>query len=209
MAASGGSSGAAGAAGAPGGSGAPGAPGWEDGALRAALAGWAADEAVAGAAAGRRRERWLRQQAEAGATLAGALADLGEAGATVRVEVAGGAWTGVPVGVGPEVLVLQQPGLGAGPVVVRLAAVVAVAAVGAGQHAAAGDRPGDLQVDWASVLELLGADRSPARLHLRGGGTVDGVVWSVGADLVDVLVEGADRRHLLVALAAVEAVSPR
>src|SRR5690606_35255177 len=92
--------------------------------LSARLDRWAADARVDEAAQRRSRERWLRQQAEEGATLAGVLADLAEGEAAVTVQTAAGhRHHGVLRAVGADFVAVEA---GAGAVLVAMSALLAV-----------------------------------------------------------------------------------
>jgi hypothetical protein len=144
------------------------------------------DEATAGEqASARGRERWLRRQATEGATLLGTLLDLAETGAPVTV------WTasdrrveGVPVGVGPDVVVLRH---GGEHVAVRLGAVTVVRpAPGQDAVAATGDRPAALRLGFVDLLARLADDRPEIAVVLGTGDTIGGTLLAVGADVLTI-----------------------
>jgi hypothetical protein len=148
------------------------------------------DEATAGEqASARGRERWLRRQATEEATLVGTLLDLAES--AVRVSM----WTGsdrrvdgVPVGVGPDVVVLRDRGE---HVAVRIAAITVVRpAPGQGAVAATGDRPAAMRVGFLDLLGHLAEGRPEVALVLDTGDTLAGTLLAVGADVLTVQVGG-------------------
>jgi hypothetical protein len=75
--------------------------------LVAAFTTWAAEQRAESAAAGRARERSLREQAAASATWVGILVDLAEQGTRVTALVAGQRRSGRIAGVGRDFLVLD------------------------------------------------------------------------------------------------------
>ena len=145
------------------------------------------------AAAARSRERWLRQEAEDGATFEGLLCDLADLGAGVTVSCHSGsshAGRVVEVAAGCFVLAL---GDGARAVL----EVGAVAAVRPDPDhrlgAAAGNRvpPSARTIDEVLRSEL---DRRPRiRVVSAGGPPLTGRLLAVGLDVVTVALEGADR----------------
>lgn len=158
--------------------------------LAARLERWAADARVDEAARARSRERWLRRQAEEERTVAGVLADLLEAGAVVAVTVAPGAeLTGVVRAVGADFVALGAGGRPASEVVVALAAVTSVR-TRSGTAEVLGDRPAAGTMRLVDVVAALAADRDEVRVVTRDGGTVAGVVRSVGQDVLVVRTGG-------------------
>lgn len=147
------------------------------------LAGWAAEQRVIEAAAGRARERSLREQAGAAATFAGVLVDLAERGADVIVGSAGGRRSGRLVGVGRDFCVLEQR-IGR-PAIVATAAITSVRAAPASESPA-GDRAPALELSLAAALGALADDRAPVGLYLDAGETVDGELIAAGQDVVTV-----------------------
>ncbi|HEX6235832.1 MAG TPA: hypothetical protein VFZ68_01490 [Acidimicrobiales bacterium] len=149
--------------------------------LSARLDRWAADARVDEAAQRRSRERWLRQQAEEGATMAGVLADLAEGAAAVTVQTAAGhRHQGVLRAVGADFVAVET---GAGAVLVAMPAVVAVRTrPGAGP--ALGVRPAVGERLLADVLAGMAADRERVALvPVHGGDPVTGALVSVGRDV--------------------------
>jgi hypothetical protein len=144
---------------------------------------WAAEARVDEAARARSRERSLRAQAEEEGSLAGVLADLGEAGAAVTVATgAGGRHRGTVRSVGVDFVALA-PGAGPGAeVVVALAAVTAVR-TGPGARRVVGDRRVDAGLRLLDVIVGLAAERERLRVVTAGGEAATGVLVSVGRDL--------------------------
>jgi hypothetical protein len=152
--------------------------------LVAAFAQWAAGIRVDDAAAARRRERWLRQQAAEDATFAGVLVDLAERHAAVIIDVAGSRLQGRLVGVGQDFCVVaDQRGAAT---VVRLSALSAVRAGAAAHVDPAGDRLPPLTLDFAAALAALAAERAPVRLLSRDAVVVTGTLIAAGHDVLTV-----------------------
>ncbi|MBW8826623.1 MAG: hypothetical protein JF603_09780 [Acidobacteria bacterium] len=145
------------------------------------------DEArTARALASRRGRRVLGRAASDAGTLAGALVDLAEAGATAVVRTSAGTTAaGLVVGVGRDVVVV-------GDRWVRLDAVTVVrpgAAPPTPGGAPDGDRPGR----GATLLELLGGlvDDGPwLQLTVVGGERLSGRIVAVGSDVVTIAADG-------------------
>jgi hypothetical protein len=153
------------------------------------------DEARAGdASAARVRERWLRRQAEDGATLAGTLLDLAERGAPVSVRTTTGRTShGAIAAVGTDFVVLQSEE--GRDTCLRLQAVAAVRpAVGERHAVATGDRLAPLDLLLVEVLAGLAPDR-PRLVVLAGGDLVAGELRAVGVDVVTLRLDG-DRPSL-------------
>lgn len=135
------------------------------------LAEWAAAEA----AAERSRERWLRQQAEESATLAGVFVDMAERGSPVAVDLRGGAGTrgGAVTSVGADFAVIDDW-------FVPFAAVAAVRG-----ERVSGDRavqaPG---LTFVGALARLAEDRVRVSVTLDGGNVVTGELRAAGDDVV-------------------------
>jgi hypothetical protein len=157
--------------------------------LAARLDAWLADARVEGSADARAREHWLRAAADADATFAGVLLDLGERGAPVAVatvaarrlqgvvQVLGADFVAIRTAVGTEVLLAIS----------AIASVRTAPAVGA----ASGERVVTTDLRLADVLAELAAERARARLLLLDGNdVVTGELRSVGQDVVTVRTEG-------------------
>lgn len=164
------------------------------------------DEVRAGdAGAARLRERWLRRQAEEGATLAGTLLDLAERGAPVSVRTTTGRTShGSVVAVGSDFAVLR--GEDGRDACLRLQAVAAVwPAVGERHVVATGDRVAPLDLLLVEVLATLASDRPGVRV-LAGGDVIVGELRAVGVDVVTLRLEGERMRLCYVAAAALDEV---
>lgn len=181
--------------------------------LAAHLARWAAEAAQRDSAAGRERQRWLRQQAAESATLAGTLVDLSERGTTVTVTTRSHHHAGRIDAVGRDFCILSpvtvsagRSGTPLGATVVRLAALVAVRPQPtAGPAPAGGNRPPALALDLAGALELLAGERHPVALSTASGEVIRGTLEAVGTDIATLVADGTPRRHVTVALWAIEA----
>jgi hypothetical protein len=150
-------------------------------ALMAAVARWAADQRVAEAAGWRRRAGWLRRQAAEAATMGGVLVDLAERGAPVRLETLGGFRQGRVELVTTGLCGLRPPDGG-----VTLVALGSITALHGPDVLVTGDRTPTVELDMAGALSALAADRSRVTLALAGGVEVEGVLESVGIELVTI-----------------------
>jgi hypothetical protein len=159
---------------------------------------WAADARAREAAEARVRERWLRSQAEEGATLAGILLALAERRETVVLEtVAGGRHRATVTGVGVDFVALQAAGGVTTLVVLGTVAAVRVvdgrtrrpAPPATGQSATA-RTAGALGVRLADVLGQASGQRP--RLSVRAGATtVVGDLRAVGDDVLTLRTDGS------------------
>lgn len=161
------------------------------------------DEARASdAGATRGRERWLQRQAEEGATLAGSLLDLAERRSLLALRTSSGRVSrGAVVAVGSDFVALGTPG--SPTTCVRLAAITTVRPSGAERHAAAtGKRPPPLDLLLVEVLAGLAPVRPRVAL-VAGGEMVAGELWSVGADVVTLRLDGEPDSVCYVAATAI------
>ena len=168
------------------------------------LAAEAAELRVEEGARARARRASLSGQAAEEASLRGVLVDLGERGATVRLELASGrSLVGRVRRIGADVAVVDLEGRD--EVLVHLAAVAALVPHDGGDEVR-GDRLVDAELTFAEALGWLVADRPSVQVHLRGGAALTGELVSVGADVAVVRLEGDRRRPAYVAVAAVAEV---
>jgi hypothetical protein len=160
--------------------------------LTARLERWAGEARVDDAARQRSRERWLRQAAEEGATLAGVLADLGERGTPVAVRTSRGRQhRGRVRTLGVDFVALTT--VAVGDVLVALPAVASVRTRPGDAPATGdrGDRAAGRDLRLADVLAGLAADRERALVvSLDGGDAVAGELRAMGRDVLVVRVEG-------------------
>lgn len=166
------------------------------------LATWLADATADESVAKRRRERWLRTQADEEASLRGVLVDLAERDTPVVVTTRGGrTHRGRATVVGDDVLVMERDG-----VAVTLLALGSVASVrpAPGHGPVAGDRRGRSDVALAEVLRLLVGER-PRVVVVAGAESVAGELARVGGDVLTVRLEG-DGGRAYVALDAIDEV---
>lgn len=179
---------------------------------------WAADARAREAAGARVRERWLRAQAEEGASLAGLLLALAERGEAVLVSATAGRHRGVVTGVGVDFVALEAA---AGTVtLVSLGALATVRLLSdrgpgrgqAGRRAsspATGDTQGqDRRALGVRLVDVLGqaAGQRP-RISVQAGATaVVGDLRAVGDDVITVRTDGAPGL-VYVSLASVSEVS--
>lgn len=172
--------------------------------LAARLERWAAEARVDHAARQRSSERWLRQQAEEGGSLAGVLCDLAERAVPVAVRSrAGRQHRGRVRAVGDDFVALAPAS--AGDVVLALEAV---SWVRAGPGAApTGDRAARTALRLTEVLARLAAERERILVvALDGGEAVAGVLRSVGRDVAVVRLEGPEPATVYVPTAAIAEV---
>jgi hypothetical protein len=169
--------------------------------LAARIDRWAADARVDEAARVRARERWLRQQAEEGGSLAGVLADLAERRVPVAVHVRGGRrHQGEIRALGSDFLALGSVDA---EVIIALTAVTSVRTHPA-EVSTIGDRSIATSLRLADVLTRLAADRATVVLVLAGGDdSVAGALRSVGQDVVGVRVVRGPAVTAYVPLAAI------
>lgn len=145
---------------------------------------WAAEARVDDAAASRARQRWLQRQAEEEGSLAGVLADLGDAGAPVRVHLrAGDPVVGVVQAVGEDVVAVAAARSAGRVALVALAAVASVRTA-PGVGAVTGDRAVVSSLRLVDVLGGLAAERAPVRVVTAGGEVLAGETRWVGRDVL-------------------------
>jgi hypothetical protein len=159
--------------------------------LVAAFARWAADQRVSAAAEERARERWLRQQAGAAATLVGVLVDLAERAAPVVVSVAGVRRSGRIAAAGDDFCVLDPTG-NARPCLIVTRAIGAVWPA-RGSAASSGERPAAVALSLPAALSVLAEERTPIRLVLPPSMEVSGELLTVGDDVVTIAAKGPSR----------------
>jgi hypothetical protein len=175
--------------------------------LVARLERWAAEARVTEAAATRARERWLRQQAGEGATVAGTLVDLAEREATVVVATRHGRrHRGRVTAVAADFVVLA-PDAG-GVVLVALDAVTSFGEAGPAASRPPGDRPAAVDVTLAVALAGLAGERPAVAVVPSGAAeAVRGDLVGAGVDVVTVRPDGAPRTLVHVPVAAVAEVA--
>jgi hypothetical protein len=168
--------------------------------LAAALARWAAEARVDEARAARARERWLRQQAEEEATVAGVLCDLAERGVPVVIgTTAGSQHRGTVSAVAGDFLVLRVERR---DVLLALDAV-AVVRPEPGVAAPVGDRPVDVGLRLTDALAYLLSERPRVLVLLRSGERVAGELRTIGRDVASIELDGSVRAVAYVPLGAV------
>lgn len=167
---------------------------------------WAAESRAREAADERVRARWARRAAEEGATFAGVLLDLAEAGLPATLTTTGGHRHGGRLTAVGADFVAMRTGTGL-VVLLALAAVAEVVTTGARGPVSGEDRPQPLEVSLADVLAQLAAARP--RTSLRAGeAVVSGDLVAVGSDVVTVSVGGSHPARLAyVRLASVSEVT--
>jgi hypothetical protein len=183
--------------------------------MAARLERWAAEARVDDAARQRVRERWLRQQAEEEASLAGVLCDLAERATPAAVRTRTGRWYHGQVRAVGEDFVAVRPGSHAGSaagpaagpshggdVIVALDAVSSVR-TRPGQ-ASTGDRAVRTVLRMAEVLARLAAERERVLLVCSDGDDgVAGTLRSVGRDVAVVRLDGPEPATAYVPIAAI------
>jgi hypothetical protein len=169
----------------------------------AALEAWVADGAADASVEGRRRERWLRVQADEEATVVGVLVDLAERGDRVSVATRSGRrHRGLVRLVGQDfvVLVTEQRST----VLVRVDAIAQVRTA-PGSTPVTGDRALALDVGWSDALRVLAAEREVVLAVASGGEPCTGQLRAVGADVATLRLDGdGARAHL--PLAAIDEI---
>jgi len=171
--------------------------------LVAQFARWSAGERASRAARGRIHERTLREQAASGATWAGSLVDLAEAGSRISMSIGGRRLTGTLEAVGADFCVLIRAGRR--PLLARLDRVSAVwPDPPARSRAPAGSRFPSLRLSMAAAMALLAEDRAPVTLAVAGGHHISGDLVGVGEDVLTVRERDGSERSTLVALENVE-----
>ncbi|MBI2708700.1 MAG: hypothetical protein HYX34_03275 [Actinobacteria bacterium] len=148
---------------------------------------WLAATRADAAAESRARERWLRQQAQEEATLAGLLLDLAEREQEVVVQTAGGRRHGGLVRAVADDFLALRTGDGT-DLLLRYDGVVAVRPKG--RSPGPGDRPRALDVTFAEAALALAAERPRIRLGTRDGQAVAGELRSAGIDVLTVRLDG-------------------
>jgi len=134
----------------------------------------------ADAVASRRREMWLRRQAEDEGTFHGLLVDLAERQGTLAFHTpAGRVVRGRPVTLGADFIAIS--GAPDGTALVPLPMVQAVSPE-PGATTSVGDRPETTSATFASTLADLAADRPPVTVHTTAAVRVAGRLWSTGRD---------------------------
>lgn len=159
--------------------------------LLADLARWTSTERADESARARVRERWLRQQAEEEAQLAGVMVDLAEAGCGVAVRLINGrTLQGRVAAVARDFCVLRHD---AGTATLVAFRAVATVRPEAGRRAgtAAGERAAPLEATLADVLLGLCGERPRVRIGLEGSAEgLAGELRAVGSDVVTLRLDG-------------------
>ncbi len=170
--------------------------------LAARLDEWLADARVEGSADARAREHWLRAAADADATLAGVLLDLGERDASVAITtIEGRRMLGTVEVVGADFVAVRTD---AGQEALLPIGALAWVRTAPSLDAATGDRVATTGLRLADVLSEVAADRGRVRLVLRDGAdVVAGELRSVGQDVLLVRIDSATGGTGYVPLAAV------
>lgn len=137
----------------------------------------------------RRREMWLRRQAEEEGTFHGMLVDLTERQGALAVGTVGGALVrGRVITLGVDVVAIG--GATGGTTLVPLSVVTAVTPE-PGTAPTVGDRPESTTATFAVTVAELAAERPSVTLHTTGAGRVSGTLWTVGRDFLVVRAERA------------------
>ncbi len=148
---------------------------------------WLADARIDEAARARSRQRWLRQQAEEGATFVGLLLTLVEGGADTSIVLTDGSVVdGTMTAVAADHVGLVEADGSA--TYVALAAIAAIRPAAEGRRAASDARRSRSERRlWDVVAEAV-ADR-PHVVIRAGGATVTGVLTGAGVDVLSVAGE--------------------
>ncbi len=167
------------------------------------LSAWLAEARVDAAATERRKQWWLRRQAEEQASLVGVVLDLAERGRPVVLsDRSGGSHRGRLSLVGADVVVIET---GRGDIVVPLAALTAVRP-DPGAASTIGDRRAESDVDLVTVMTVIAGDRPRVMVALDGGETLSGDLVSAGLDVLRLLVDGPGRDSAYVAYRSISHV---
>jgi hypothetical protein len=130
----------------------------------------------------RRREMWLRRQAEEEGTFHGMLIDLTERQGAMAVRTVGGPVVrGRVATLGADFVAVT--GAGGGTTLVPLSVVTAVSPE-PGTTPTVGDRPESTTATFAVTVAELVADRPSVTVHTVGGDRLAGALWTVGQDLL-------------------------
>ena len=132
----------------------------------------------------------MRQQAEEGATLTGALLDLAEAGTAVTVKTNGGrTHHGTVAGVGTDFVAVRTSAQA-----LAFVAFAAIAAVrlrpGPAARPPTGDRPAAVDLSLLEALAGAAPDRPRVLLAPHSGEALVGELRAVGKDVVTMTIEG-------------------
>jgi hypothetical protein len=171
--------------------------------MLAELARWAAQTRADDTARGRSRERWLRQQAAEEATFIGVALDLAERRAGVAIGTANGRTVrGTLSAVARDFWLIDGDGV---PTLVATPYVVSIRPLpGSDGGDATGDRTDVLGMRLVDALTAIAADRPTVRLAVVGDTeVVRGELRTVGADVLTVRPDGANRQPVYVALSGV------
>ncbi len=174
------------------------APGGGDD-LVADLTRFLAEQRADAAAAGRARERWLRQAADEEALVAGVLLDLAERADTVMVQgVASRTHRGQVRGVGEDFVALRTRRT---DVLLPFDAVVAIRPEG--EPLAGATRAQALDLGLAEALAAVAGDRPRVLLVSRDGTGQSGTLCAVGRDVLTLrLAEAAGTVYVPIASVA-------
>lgn len=138
----------------------------------------------------RTRSQWLRQQAQAEATLEGTLLDLAEQQSPVAIRTrAGNTHSGVIRSVGRDFVALSTR---AGThIYCALGEVTTVRPQSDGRHGpASGGREGTLDLLFREFLDAAAEDQPWVTLTLTSGEQISGHLCAVGVDVVTMQMEG-------------------
>lgn len=163
--------------------------------LGRSLARWAAEARVDDDAARRVRAHWQRVAAEHDATFAGTLLRLAERSSTATLHTVAHRVVGVVVGVGVDFVAVRTTAEEA--VLVRIDGIEAVGAAPDDRRVVAGDVGGRLDVDLASVLGPVAAER-PDVVVRTASVTVHGTLRSAGRDVLALWRDGERREPVWV-----------
>lgn len=177
-------------------------PGVADG-LVGDLTRWLAAERADAAAAGRARERWLRQQATEEALFAGVLLDLAERASVVVVQGVGGrTHRGRVRAVGEDFVALRTE---RSDVILPYDAIASVRPQGAPPQGA--DRARALDLGLAEAAAALVADRPRVLIVVRDGTGLAGDLLSAGRDVLVLRVSAESGGWTYVPLASVAEIN--
>jgi hypothetical protein len=164
------------------------------------LSRWLAATRADAAAASRARERWLRQQAEEEATLAGLLLDLAEQGQELVIHTPGERrHRGIVTAVADDFLALHAS---AGTdVLIRYDGIAVVRPLG--QAPVGGDRARALDISFGEAVSALVGDRPRVLIVTRDGQGLSGDLRSAGVDVLTLRLDGEPRATIYVPFASI------
>lgn len=167
-----------------------------------------AEARVDDAVATRERARWAARRAEEDATFAGALVDLAERQAVVRLQVRGGHdLVGTPVALGPDCVAVTTAG---GQAFVRLHHLTAIRSLPGHGLVPTGPPPAAVRAITRTLHDVVGdatAERADVHVLLDDGRDARGTLRAMGVDVLTLRENNEGNATVLVSFDAVAAVT--